>query len=873
MTDKKKSKVADKTVYKSMDFSGCGVTSNPCAVDVKDGRVVRVRPIHYDRYYTKEDLNYWVLDVDGHKLEAGMKSFPPPISLARKQRAYSKNRVPYPLKRVDWDPKGERNPQNRGISKFERISWDEAIELVASEINRVKETYGMHSILCQGDGHMEAKVWAGAHGNHTMMLREAGGTAFMQRNPDSWEGWYWGAKHVWGMFGSGQQSNLMNLVPDIAKNSDAILLWGGDPETTPWGWGGQVASRVLYFWEDCGVESVFISPDCNYTNAVHRGKWIPVLPNTDAALQLGIAYVWMTEGLYDVDYIATHTDGFDWFQYYVLGHEDGVAKTPEWAEAKCGVPAYTIKALARYWAKRDVSIVHVNGGSFIRAAFSHEPGRLEVYLLAMQAWGKPGRNQMKMIEWGGFGDSKVYPLPKSEFYPITAPAYHGWDQTCGDCYIPKTKIHEAIIEGKCEWHSDMMLPLPASNQVLTRSFPKEGEERLHMIWCDSPCFSTCWNGGNKYQDALRHESIETVVIQHPWLENDTLMADIILPVSTVFECDDFATGDPTQFGMFYLGPRAIEPVVESRTDYEIACDVARALEKYGDVFEGIVERYVDKRTYEEGVREAFESQGIPENYGCSWEQVKEQGFWMCRTSDDWDQVAPGMFDFYNDPDNNPLDTDTGKIEFYSSLLAEWLPDDKERGPVAHWVEESDEHKDRLTSDRAKDYPYLLVTNHPRWRVHAQFDDCNWLREIETCKVIGPDGYGYEPLWVNPVDARELGLSDGDVAGIFNERGMVLGGVRITERIMPRSVYQDHGARVDPIVMGTGGVDRGGANNLIAPSATSSKNAPGEVTGGYLVGVKKVDVFELAKQYPEAFEREFDPEIGLIVNSFIVKEGE
>ena len=55
------------------------------------------------------------------------------------------------------------------------------------------------------------------------------------------------------------------------------------------------------------------------------------------------------------------------------------------------------------------------------------------------------------------------------------------------------------------------------------------------------------------------------------------------------------------------------------------------------------------------------------------------------------------------------------------------------------------------SPKAQEYPYLLVSNHPRWRVHANFDDNPWLREIETCKVVGPDGYAYEPVWVNPVD--------------------------------------------------------------------------------------------------------------------------
>ena len=128
----------------------------------------------------------------------------------------------------------------------------------------------------------------------------------------------------------------------------------------------------------------------NYGAAVHADKWIPIKPGTDAALQLAIAYVWMTEGTYDKEYVATHTFGYDKFEEYVLGKEDGIPKTPEWATPKCGIPETTIKALAREWASKRTTIVHGNGGPGIRSAYSTENGRLEVLLLAMQGLGKPG---------------------------------------------------------------------------------------------------------------------------------------------------------------------------------------------------------------------------------------------------------------------------------------------------------------------------------------------------------------------------------------------------------------------------------------------------------------------------------------------------
>ena len=104
------------------------------------------------------------------------------------------------------------------------------------------------------------------------------------------------------------------------------------------------------------------------------------------------------QGTYDKEYVASHAIGFDKFADYVLGKEDGIPKTPKWASDICGVPVRIIKALAKDWASRTVTIAHGFGGSFIRGSYSHEPARLEVCLLGMQGLGKPGAHQFHMIE-------------------------------------------------------------------------------------------------------------------------------------------------------------------------------------------------------------------------------------------------------------------------------------------------------------------------------------------------------------------------------------------------------------------------------------------------------------------------------------------
>jgi trimethylamine-N-oxide reductase (cytochrome c) len=159
-----------------------------------------------------------------------------------------------------------------------------------------------------------------------------------------------------------------------------------------------------------------------------------------------------------------------------------------------------------------------------------------------------------------------------------------------------------------------------------------------------------------------------------------------------------------------------------------------------------------------------------------------------------------------------------------------------------------------------------MTNHGRWRVHAQCDDISWTREIQTCKVTGPDGYKYEPLWINPADAEKRGIENGDVVKIFNERGVVLGGAYVTERVMPGVVYMDHGARYDPIVPGE--LDRGGAINTITPHNRTSKNATGMVVSSFLVEVEQANIDEIRRQYPEAFKRLYHPDAGLRFEAWV-----
>jgi anaerobic selenocysteine-containing dehydrogenase len=249
--------------------------------------------------------------------------------------------------------------------------------------------------------------------------------------------------------------------------------------------------------------------------------------------------------------------------------------------------------------------------------------------------------------------------------------------------------------------------------------------------------------------------------------------------------------------------------------------------------------------------------------------LREKQYYIVPTKPDWKASTKNrLHDFYQDPEKYPLKTPSGKVEFYAQTLAEHFPDDEERPPVPHWIPFGETHQESRMHPRADEYPLLVVSNHGRWRVHANLDDISWFHEIVTGKVRGEDGYWYEPVWINPSEAAQRGVRDGDVVKVYNERGAVLVGAYVTERIMPGVVYVDHGSRYDPIVPGE--LDRGGAINTITPHKITSRNATGMVVSGFLVECERADLDALRKQYPEAFARPYDSGSGLTIERVMHK---
>ena len=481
----------------------------------------------------------------------------------------------------------------------------------------------------------------------------------------------------------------------------------------------------------------------------------------------------------------------------------------------------------------------------------------------MQGIGKPGQHSFAIINRAVFGSEDHPAYPPSPGSIINNPnlnvraSYRGYSPFpytgMPRQFIPKTMVHDAILDGKFTIRGSSLQSTPAEEQFEEYHYPAEGCSPIHMIWSDSPCLLTCWNDSNRMVDAYRHESVEFFVAQHPWLENDCLFADLILPVNTKLEEEDIgADTESVTFEMIFLEEQCIESLGESKSDYEIVCMVAERL--------GLLEEYTEGRSVADWIRHGFDTSRVPDTGLVDWQTFKEKQYFVVPTDPDWESHPAGMYEFYRDPKANPLPTPSGKLEFRSLNLAKYFPEDRERPPVPHWVEKSDLHDERMGGKRADDYPLLCMSNHPRHRVHAQMDDYTWNREIVTCKVKGPDGYMYEPLWLHPAEAAKRGIEDGEICKVFNERGAVLVGARVWERLMPGVAYVDHGARYDAIVPGE--LDRGGAINTISPHNCTSKNCAGMASSGFLVEVARVDLDELRRQYPEVFDRPYSAAAGL-----------
>jgi anaerobic selenocysteine-containing dehydrogenase len=254
---------------------------------------------------------------------------------------------------------------------------------------------------------------------------------------------------------------------------------------------------------------------------------------------------------------------------------------------------------------------------------------------------------------------------------------------------------------------------------------------------------------------------------------------------------------------------------------------------------GIDQQFGEGNTVDDWIQKMFNASSLPSLI--SYDDFKAKGYYTFPFPTTWTR-NPGLQWFYNKPSiDTPKDgviTPTGKIEFESQNLKKYFPDDKERPPVPKYVAEGPTHQESLSSAQAKQYPLLVDSPHPRYRLHSRYFNNSWMNEIPNAYILGKDGLYYESMWMHPTDAKARGIVEGDIVRIFNSRGAVHGGAHVSERIMPGVVHMSEGSSYRPAPAGKNYQDTSGAINLIFPYETVSAQAFGMVCNAILVQVEK-----------------------------------
>ena len=715
-----------------------------------------------------------------------------PRGRAYLRRQYHPDRLLHPLKRTG----------KRGDGEFERISWDEALETVAAQFERVKAKYGNQALFVPyGTGSYNQ-----LNGSHTArrLLNLYGGCLGIY-NSYSWAAINAATPTVWGTLVTGNQRQDW-------LNSRYILMWGWNPAEMR---DGTNSDYFIKLARQNGARVVCIDPRHSLSAAALADEWIPIRPGTDAAMMSAMAYVMLTEGLLDAAFIRKYCLGWDAstmppdhesdesYTDYLLGARDGQAKTPAWAEAITAVPAATIARIAREYATSQPAVLY-QGYGMQRRAYGEQVVRAGCVLAAITGnFGISGgwASGLGLQAPDGGGLWTVFPTGQN---PVKAA-------------IPVFLWTEAVLRGKSMTQAD---------GVTGASSLSSDIKLIYAVATN--CLINQHANVNRSAEILRDESkVEFIVVQDNFLTSTAKFGDIVLPACTQFETwgveDGWKYSDEV-----ILQPKLVEPPGECKSDYQICADLAERL--------GIGEAYTEGRDekawvdYCLGVWRAIRFPDLP-----TLNEFIDQnlGAW----SNPVTKPAIAFEDFRADPLAHPLPTPSGKIEIFSKQLydfgnpeevppipkyiQEWespFPCHCEEGrvgdalsPYRDPTKQSPVIRDTPTAEEiaslAKErlarndiYPLQAIGHHTLARVHSTHDNNDWLGEAFPQRI-----------FINPLDAAERGIRDDDLVRVWNERGELVIPARVTPRILPGVVDIPQGAWWSP---NESGVDFGGCVNVL-----------------------------------------------------------
>jgi len=671
---------------------------------------------------------------------------PSPIGLHALAPELDRLRVRRPAIRQGW--LRNHSPTGRGQEPFVEIPWDEALDIVAAELSRVRATHGNEAIFGGSYGWASAGRFHHAQSQVHRFLNSIGGYV---RHQNSYS---LGVARALMSHIIAPMDDLMSSHTSwdvLQAHTGLFVSFGGVPaKNVQIGQGGASEHRVpgaLRRMAAKGCRFINISPvrDDLHTGAAF--EWIPIRPNTDAALLLALAHVLHAENLHDEKFLARYAVGADTFVAYLTGATDGISKTPEWAAAITGIPAARIASLAREMAgaRTMLSIAW----ALQRAHHGEQPFWAIIALAAMLGQiGLPG---------GGFGvaygTTNAAGSPHPRFSGPTLP--QGENRV--SAFIPVARI------------ADMLLN-PGG------LFRYEGATHIYpdirLVY---------WAGGNPFhhhQDLNRFlrawQKPETIVVHEQFWTATARHADIVLPATTSLERDDI--GYANRERIMVAMKAAKTPPGEARDDWSIFSALAER--------RGTHEAFTEGRTVHEWLRVLYDHSrasaqraGVPlPDFDSFW----QQGFVEVTGG----TPTPIMFEaFRRDPAAHPLKTPSGRIEIFSERIAGFALDDCPGHPV--WLEPAE----WLGAAAAGKYPLHLLSDQPERRLHSQLDASPW----STAGKIA----GRQPISMHPDDAAARGLTDGQVVRVFNDRGATLAGLRVTPDIRLGVVRLSTGAWFDP----------------------------------------------------------------------------
>lgn len=697
---------------------------------------------------------------------------PSPIGLHQLSAQVMATRVRRPAIRRSWLEKGPGAATDaRGREAFVEVDWETAIGRVAEEIERVRGRFGNEAIFGGSYGWASAGRFHHAQSQVHRFLNTVGGYV---RHKDSYS---LGAARV---LMPHIVAGMNELIAEhhswdvLAEHTRLFVCFGGVPsknaQISP---GGAARHRVrdgLAALARAGAHVINVSPVADNLDTGWPVEWIACRPNTDTALMLGLAWVLRQENLHDRRFLDSHCVGYPIFERYLLGEEDGVGKTPAWAEGICGVPRARIESLAREMASGR-TMINV-AWSLQRAHHGEQPFWMAVTLAAMLGQiGLPGGG------FGTYGPANTMGTPHESLGGPTLP--QGVNPV--DAFIPVARI------------ADMLLH---PGETFAYNGGRHRYPDIRLVY---------WAGGNPFhhhQDLnrlrLAWQRPETIVVHEQFWTATARHADVVLPVTTSMEREDigYAAGE----GVLVSMARIIEPVGESLDDFEIFTRLAASLGVEQVFTEGRDSRQWLVHLYDQTRREYLERHGIvlPDYAGFRERGVLDFGY---------RSRSHVMFSaFRGDPLASPLATPSGRIELHSRLIASFdLPD---CGGHASWHEP----REWLGAPLAARFPLHLLTDQPRSRLHSQLDSSPHSAAAKRD--------GREPVYLHPDDARARGITDGDPVEVFNERGICVASALLSDRIMPGVARIATGAWYDP-EEGTGRDKHGNPNVLTADLGASS----------------------------------------------------